>query len=420
MIPAWEANDELDHVANIEYEVRHFGTFIPIDYGRWHETHQPPLYYWIGAIWQRMLGITSFTPSFPPWRATKPENDKLVFAHEKFDAVQRSQALSLHKLRLLSPILGLITVALTFSICRSLTCDQLFAASATFIVALHPKFLILSAAITNDSLAVLVGSTLLLLTIRYVSDNRGTWHHHLLALGIGLTAGAGVLTKLNLLPLIGILISIAVFLAPSGWRGKLADSLIIVLVGLLVCGWWLFHNRALYGDWLAMRASSDWLALRLPKTMKPVPFYDVERFLNFVPQTLFRTFWYNGGFNQLVAPFAIYCVLWWLAAVSLAQAFKVQIISKESTLSTQHLSLLWAATLAGAVAVLLIAQQTFQAEGRIAFVALPAFAVLLTSGSQAYFRGTRFHWLGLSLWPLVMLLFNAYVLLRFILPHRQL
>jgi hypothetical protein len=84
MIPAWEANDELDHVANIQYEVEHFGSFMPIAYGQWHETHQPPLYYWIGAAWQRMLRIPAFTISFPPWRATKPENDKLVFAHNKF------------------------------------------------------------------------------------------------------------------------------------------------------------------------------------------------------------------------------------------------------------------------------------------------------------------------------------------------
>ena len=421
MIPAWETNDELDHVANVEYEVRHFGTFIPIAYDRWHETHQPPLYYWIAATWQRMLGIQAFKVSFPPWRATKPENDKLVFAHEKFDSVQRDQALALHRIRLLAPILGLITVGITFLICCSLTHDRLFAVSATFITALHPKFLVLSAAVTNDSLAVLIGSLLLLLAISYVSTQQNRWPRCLfLALAIGVTAGAGILTKLNLIPLICFIIPAAVLLAPYGWRKKTISCLVIIISSLLICGWWLLHNQTHYGDCLAIRASSDWLAARLPRTMQPVSFFDLERFLNFVPQTLFRTFWYNGGFNQLAAPFAFYCVLWFLAAISLGEAFKSQFLRKGSASTTGHGILLWLAAFAGIVAVLLIARQTFQAEGRIAFVALPAFAILLTSGSQAYFGDTRIRWLGLSLWPLTLLLLNGYVFYRFVLPHSQL
>ena len=419
LIPAWEANDELDHVANIEYQVKHFGTFMPIAYGRWHETHQPPLYYWIAATWQRLLGIPAFKVSFPPWRATKPENDKLIFAHEKFDAIQVQQAIVLHKLRLLAPILGGITVALTFWICYCLTEDWRFSASATLAAALHPKFMILSAAVTNDSLAMLLGSALLLLCLRHISarSDRGRL---LLAVGMGLTAGLGILTKLNLLPLIVFLIPATVFASSSRWQRKSVDCVIIALSALLVCGCWLFHNRVRYGDWLAMQASTDWLTRQIPRSMRTASFFDLERSLNFIPQTLFRTFWYNGGFNQLVAPFAIYWLLWLIAGVCFAQAFKTQLTNTSPRLSLKNGLLVWLAAVAGLLAVLIIAHNSSQAEGRLAFVALPAFAVLLTSGSEAYFKGTKLRRLGLLLWPGIILLLDIYVFARFVLPHRQL
>lgn len=419
LIPAWEANDELDHVANIEYQVKQFGTFMPIAYERWHETHQPPLYYWVGAAWQRLLGLPAFKVSFPPWRATKPENDKLIFAHEKFDAVQVQQATALHKLRLLAAILGGITVALTFWICYSLTEDWRFSASATLVAALHPKFMMLSAAVTNDSLAILLGSALLLLCLRHISarSDRGRL---LLAVGIGLTAGSGILTKLNLLPLIVFLIPATAFLSSSRWQRKGVDFVMIALSALLVCGCWLFHNRVRYGDWLAMQASTEWLTRQIPISMRAGSFFDLERSLNFIPQTLFRTFWYNGGFNQLVAPFAIYWLLWLIAGICFAQTFKAQLTNTCARLSLKNGLLVWLAAVAGLLAVLIIAHNSSQAEGRLAFPALPAFAVLLTSGCEAYFTDTKLRRLGLLLWPGIILLLDIYVFARFVLPHRQL
>jgi hypothetical protein len=419
MIPAWEANDELDHVANIQYEVEHFGSFVPIAYGQWHETHQPPLYYWIGAAWQRMLGVPAFSISFPPWRAAKPENDKLVFAHNRFTTTQQKQAHDLHRIRLLAPVLGTVTVAICYLLCRRLGLGSLFASSASFLVAFHPKFLILSAVITNDTLAILLGTAFLLVVVCFVSNRNRDWQSCIaLSLGIGLLAGAGVLTKLNLLPLLGLLIPAALFLADYRWPQKAASLAIIILATLLVCGTWLVHNRTEYGDWLAVHASSDWLAARLPKTLKPASIWDVSRFLEFVPATLFRTFWYNGSFNQLVAPFAYYGVLWFLAAICLGQAFRSQWIDR-SAAPDKRLILIWIAAFAGLLAVLLIARQTTQAEGRIAFISLSAFAILLTSGCQSYFANTRLASLGLLLWPMTIVLFDFYIFSRFVLPHWQ-
>jgi hypothetical protein len=288
------------------------------------------------------------------------------------------------------------------------------------VFAFHPKFLILSAAITNDTLAILLGTALVLLVVCLVSQPKPNWQNCvLLALGIGFVAGAGVITKLNLLPLLGLLIPAALWFAPYRRCEKLVGGLIIILAAFCVAGDWLMHNRIIYGDWLAVRASSDWLAARLPKTLKPASVLDAKRFLEFVPATLFRTFWYNGSFNQLVAPFGFYGLLWFFAAISFGQSFKAQLIATPG-LRDARLILVWIAAAAGVVAVLLIARQTTQAEGRIAFVSLAAFAVLLTSGSQAYFSETKLAWVGLLFWPIMISLFNLYIFCRFVLPHSQL
>jgi uncharacterized membrane protein len=178
------------------------------------------------------------------------------------------------------------------------------------------------------------------------------------------------------------------------------------------------HNYVHYGEWLALRVSSERLATILPRTLQPVHGFDIDRFLDFVPSTLFRTFWYNGSFNQLVAPFAFYAVLWFLASLCLGHAFLTQLIGK-STSCDKRLFLVWIAAFAGILAVVLIARQTMQAEGRIAFVSLSAFAVLLTSGSRLYFAQSRAPWLGFLLWPLSMLSFDAYIFMRFVWPHAQ-
>src|ERR1044072_4262643 len=62
--PAWETNDELDHLANVEFLLR-FGKSIPLKTEPWHETHQPPLYYVLCAGWQRLLRIPDFEPIEP-------------------------------------------------------------------------------------------------------------------------------------------------------------------------------------------------------------------------------------------------------------------------------------------------------------------------------------------------------------------
>src|ERR1700733_8710446 len=58
---AWEADDETSHVDYVEYIVKH-DAIPPISASDGIESHQPPLYYFTAAVWQRLLRIPSFTP----------------------------------------------------------------------------------------------------------------------------------------------------------------------------------------------------------------------------------------------------------------------------------------------------------------------------------------------------------------------
>src|SRR4051794_5617364 len=116
LIPAWEANDEIDHIANIEYVLQH-RALVPLRLQTWHETHQPPLYYFLAAAWQRTLGVGPFTP-VEPTRTTGPMTAptlQLAYIHPNKEP-ERTAAIAVRKIRLFSTLIGLATVVLTYCI----------------------------------------------------------------------------------------------------------------------------------------------------------------------------------------------------------------------------------------------------------------------------------------------------------------
>jgi cell division protein FtsW (lipid II flippase) len=82
---------------------------------------------------------------------------------------------------------------------------------------------------------------------------------------------------------------------------------------------------------------------------------------------------------------------------------------------------LFASVLAGVVALLIVAKETTQAEGRVAYVGLSAFAVLAAFGlSEALGPRRWLRILGFVFWPTCFLAYNAYAMLEFVVPLRHL
>src|SRR4051794_21887184 len=151
--PPWEANDEPDHVQNVETLLS--GHWYRIKPGGGFEPHQAPLYYAMLAGWQGAFGVSPRMPApvFQPASAGVMHGN---YQHNipTDGADQREVDL----LRLPGVLLGLITLLLASAITRRLTADPWTPVVAAGVVAGVPKFTFLSGVVNNDNLANALGA----------------------------------------------------------------------------------------------------------------------------------------------------------------------------------------------------------------------------------------------------------------------
>jgi hypothetical protein len=191
-----------------------------------------------------------------------------------------------------------------------------------------------------------------------------------------------------------------------------------------VSGWWFLRNDDLYGDYLARKISRDYLRAGVPGLIDPVSLFDADRFLYFLPETLFRSAWYAGGWNQFFGPFALNLLLWMVVGAALfawARAILAGPREPGWTIQRRDAVCLSLFALAGLVAVVIVALETTQAEGRVAFVGLSAFAIAAVAGlEQAVGGSVRARAAALAAFPALLLAYDAYVLARYVIPFRGL
>jgi 4-amino-4-deoxy-L-arabinose transferase-like glycosyltransferase len=421
---AWEANDELDHATYIEYVVRH-GALPRISALNGHESHQPPLYYLLTAAWQKVLGIPAFTPSGVPNPDVAAESNagrRFLELLHNYTPAQHQDAVYLHELRLLSVLLGLATVLLSYGCARLVFARAEAALSVGLLVALLPKQLVVDSVVTNDTLVITLCALALFIFLlsekarRESQEPRRRW----LMVGLGITLGLAAITKLNSLPLAGLLLCLTAVPALRRWR-LLADSVLAVAGALAASLWWFVLNKALYGQFLASRATLAYLKAWLPPLVVPVSWTNTGRFLHFVPSQLFRSVWYDGGWNQFDLPRWMNVLLWFLAALSMISA-AVMLRAKRwrgalrPSVSGLALWGIAGALLAGIAAVLIIAQTTTQAEGRVGFVGLVGFAILLVLGTAPGTTQNRLARAAVFAWPAALVAVNIYVFSNYLVP----
>lgn len=174
--PNWQSPDEFPHfyyAAVITYEGRLPG-FLP-EYP-YYESFQPPLYYLLSA---GVIGATSFFTGLNPETVESLEN-----AGEGLP--------EMIMVRLFSLVLGLLAI---FSAGRSFKAffplDSELPGWAAILLLMHPTFLSTTTSITNDALAILIGSLLV-----YEMVSKKLMSRPLIT---GLLLGAGLFTKSNML-----------------------------------------------------------------------------------------------------------------------------------------------------------------------------------------------------------------------------
>ena len=426
---AWEANDEAAHTLYIELVLQDHS--IPrISPANGIESSQPPAYYFVAAIWQRVLGIPtiSLPPHLPIGRYTSGEHRAAVYLHE---------------LRLLSVVFGLGTVLLTYGAAKILGAGELLALSVGLFVALLPKELVVSSVVTNDSMAIMLCSLALvcfLLAERARNEGRSK-PRRISAIAMGLVLGVAVLTKYNSLPIAGILLILlfwpavkAMFIPrcnsemsdndPSsnlGTRVSLfVDFIAASAAFTVVSGWWFVRNYNQYGGVLASRASRVNVSVLTLGAYHAVNSYVLVLF-RIVPVSLFHSIWYDGGENQLQLPGFLNAFLAAFGCLSIVVGAWA-LFSRGSRLLTLVAGLqsqaLFGCILGGLIACILVAKSTAHVQGRLSYVGLSAFAVVAVAGPTWAVKQTKRHlaWLGMLTWPGVLLALDVYVLTHFVVP----
>jgi hypothetical protein len=377
--PAYEAADEPGHVQNIESLVRGHWYHIPptcqlknapvnpLLECAGDEVQQAPLYYLALAAWQQ-VGTFPYQPPYLGIRNPGIDRKQAI----PFFADDQSPNSTLLWLRFPNLFLGALTLLVAYFAARLVTQDRWTPVVSAAIVAFFPRFMFMSAFVTNDNLVNLLGAVLTFFALRFTL--KPTTERMLL---VGGTFGLLVDTKLSALPL-GLVIIVLAFLRP-GWKRRLEFAGVGFGSALVVCGWFLVQNTVRYGDPLAIGASSRYLTsifglgvLGPYRVTDPLKLIFVQ-----VPQRIVNTVWYSSGWNQFRWPSWID----WAITVCASGAL-VGLVGRH--IRRDLLIVLATCVACGLLCVWLVAFQTSTYVARYALVAICPFAILLAMALERW------------------------------------
>lgn len=408
--PLFEPSDEHNHYPFVQHLAR--GGSLPIQdpakRALWEqEGSQPPLYYALMAALTSWINTDDMTARLyrnPHDRRGVPAatDNRNMYVHTEAEAFPwRDTALAVHLIRFFSVLLGVGTILCTYAIARALFPGRpAVAPLALAINAFLPMFIFISASVNNDNLVIALSALALLMLVRMTQ--RGAAPARLL--GLGVVIGLACLTKLSALGLLPLACLALAFqhgrsAHPRSAGGRvlrwIRDCALVILLTLMVAGWWYLRNWQLYGDPLGLSAMVTIAGGRPPlRSLADLwgEFYGFR-----------ASFWgVLGGFNILLRPAWIYGLLDLLTVLALAglavwgwRAWRGRPQTPspdQATASGAGLILLAAWIGIEAVALVRWTSVTLASQGRLMFAALPAICLFLALGLAGWLppRGQRF------------------------------
>ena len=377
--PAWEGNDEPSHVQNVETLAAGHWYRIPTNFRAHHtpglligpgfavELHQPPLYYLLLAGWQRLSGQPPRPVNPGPARLFTPSG--LYLHHSAAD--HRFLLL----LRFPNIVLGLLTIWLTFLTARLLSRGTWVPVLAAAIVAFMPRFVFVSAFVTNDNLVNTLGAGVAYAAVRASATRTAAW-----IAAVGAVLGLLVITKLSALPAVIVLIPLV--LMRKGWivRAKAVGAAIAPI--LLIGGWYLVQNQVRYGDPLTAAATSHYLAPigGLGSFGPYVVHNPLQLVFAGVPSKIFARFWYSSMFPPFSWPALANSVFWVALVLSLAGLLRLSSSIRRVTEFRHQLTVLLTLVVAAFASVWIVAFKTDAYDPRLALIGLPTLACFAALG----------------------------------------
>lgn len=381
--PAWENADEPGHVQNVESLVRGhwYGMAVPCTPPglrtsrlettptptcQGNEAEQPPLYYLMMAAWQDILGVPAHTV---------PQNLGVTFGLGGGHFTSHPDRNFLLWLRYANVLLGAVTVVTTFFVAKEVARERWTPVIAAAIVAFMPRFVFLSAFVTNDNLANLLGAVLALCALRYIRRAKVRW-----IIATGGVFGLLVTTKLSALPL-GLLLPVLALSAPTTWRRRLVQLTWALGSALVVSAWYLIQNWDRYGDPLAGHVSNRYeLLVGGLGTSLLTPYVVTDPFrLVFldVPRRLLATYWFESGWMRYHWPTWVGIAIT-LVVIAAIIGLVGQRISKRVLLALGTIAVL------SLLSVWVVSFETATYQFRLALIGLPATGALLALALQRW------------------------------------
>ena len=254
--PVFEANDEIWHFGFVQH-VRQHGS-LPVQQFDGQDTpyqqhgSQPPLYYVLMALLTSPIDIddaVQYRLLNPYVNKHQPDSfgNKNLVVHDASLSRLRGAGLAVLSIRALGLAMGAATIALVFKVGGLIAPQRpTVAFVAAALTGLNPMFIFVSASVTNDSLAMLLNSALILLLLRTLRDGFRLRY----SLAIALLFAVACLTKLTVLAVLPVIVGAAFFAQrkTNDRRGALIFFGLVVILWTLVAGWWFVRNVQIYGE----------------------------------------------------------------------------------------------------------------------------------------------------------------------------
>ena len=391
--PPLEASDEYKHYPVVQYVQTEWRLPVlePEDPGRWlQEGAQPPLYYVL------MAALTSWSDSEDLAQLheinkhafigdpNQVANKNLILHDRQQEAFPwQGSVLAIYVIRIASLLLGSGTVLLTERM-ASLVFNRNTGLLAAAFTAFNPMFLFVSAAVNNDSLAIVLGHAGLFVLLKLWRAPPHPVYGWKGFAGLGLLMGLALLTKLSLGAL---LILSGLLLARLAWERRDARYLyvsgsLVLMVALAVVAPWLWRNWQLYGDPTAMNV---FIAVQGTRD-DPITWAAWRAEFG----TFYRSFWGLFGAVNVAAPQLFYVACNLLALAGTA-GFGLWVWRRRGDSSSGpplwSLLLVWPLLLFLLLVRWNVISEAFQ--GRLIFPALGAVNVLLSVGLLQWLHPRR-------------------------------
>jgi len=442
VVPPFETPDEIHHYAyarhlsqgnplpvQLALSPEEIGDqIVPDDYADklWaHEGSQAPLYYYLVA--QLISGIDQSdfeqintfnlranigNPLFP--------GNKNIMLYSAVSHPLQGANLALHIGRWFSLLLGLITLILTYALARMAmpgTNAAMLSLLAALLLAVIPQFVFISAALSNDSLIIVMSTATLFWLAKLLlrSEARAVSIFEWLVLGILL--GLAALSKLHGLGLwlLAALTGVWIATIRRDWRVLVQAASPVAVPAVAIAGWWYWRNYTLYGDWFGLTTLLAIEGVRTDSSSIGAMMSELRG--------MKYSFWGLFGWFNLLLPIWVYRLIDLFTIVGLvglaANIFeplffkqRTEKVNKSSSRYVQLLLLLWLLIISLILAYWL--QRSIGSQGRLIFPAISSFVILLVIGLNTVFtalfrnRATkanqRAKWLYKSAWALLPLI----------------